>query len=143
MAKQRLIYLDIIRGLAALSVFFTHWVLWTSLPGDTKTIFNNFISLVFTIFKSTLWAWAGLHPGVAVFIVLSGFCIHLPIAIKRDSIGTKGYWLNYAYRRLMRIAPIYWLGLALGVFSVGFVYFHPGFRPYFMSDSLKNLKGII
>jgi exopolysaccharide production protein ExoZ len=49
------------------------------------------------------------HAGVDFFFVLSGFIIYLVHA--RD-IGQRGALAHYAWRRVMRIYPLYWLATA-------------------------------
>lgn len=53
-----------------------------------------------------------------MFIVLSGFCIHLPIAGAYGRAEAPGYWWQYAVRRLVRIMPVYWLACLGGVFAL-------------------------
>ncbi len=50
--------------------------------------------------------------GVDFFFVLSGFII---LFAHFEDIGKPGKWRNYAYRRLVRLYPIYWLYTALFV----------------------------
>ncbi|MBI4742494.1 MAG: acyltransferase [Betaproteobacteria bacterium] len=50
--------------------------------------------------------------GVDFFFVLSGFII---LFAHFEDIGKPGRWRNYAYRRFVRLFPIYWLYTALFV----------------------------
>lgn len=50
--------------------------------------------------------------GVDFFFVLSGFII---LFAHFEDIGKPGRWANYAYRRLVRLFPIYWFYTALFV----------------------------
>ena len=59
-----------------------------------------------------------MHPGVVVFIVLSGFCIHLPQAKHPENLKHDGFWKYFALRRAIRIIPVYWAALSIGVISV-------------------------
>lgn len=110
---MRLYHLDVIRGLAALSVFFVHW------DGSIKAIplykhqdiVNYFFDIIFQVFKSILWANQGLHPGVVAFVVLSGFCIHLAQSSRKADTG------KYFLRRFIRIYPVFLFSLALGYFN--------------------------
>ncbi len=106
------ITLDVARAIAAVSVFLTHWGLWTREYQDPITI-NLVDILCYPI--EFIWTGGGTHPGVIIFIVLSGFCIHLPLAIKPDLYKLKNYWIIYFKRRVVRIFPVYWLGLILGI----------------------------
>lgn len=81
----------------------------------------------------------GIHPGVIVFIVLSDFCIHLPLALHPARQQQPGFWHQYAYRRGMRIVPICWLAslLGIGVLLLSVVY--PSLRPAFVTDGLDGI----
>ncbi len=108
-------YLDIIRGLAALSVFLAH-AAYAYFSDDAWI--SRAVSAYSKIFQATFWANGGLHPGVIVFIVLSGFCIHMPLARQPALRYGKGFWYVYAKRRIIRILPTFALGCALGIFAV-------------------------
>lgn len=101
--KIRSAYLDGLRGLAALYVVFYHvyreinWQLKLSMP-----------SLVSTLMEC-------LNHGrfaVAVFIVLSGYCLMLPMV---NSANRHGSLLNYFKRRARRILPPYYAALVLSL----------------------------
>jgi len=116
------------RAFAALTVLLSHWegLIHNSVfpRGDGQPIFwQGMIRL----FELTFWANGGLHPGVVIFIVLSGFCIHLSyrteqnnsatIDLNRPEIGIDhnlGYWIRFVVKRGMRIYPVYLLGAILG-----------------------------
>jgi len=108
--------LDIVRGMAALSVLLTHWGGWTIGYADTTT--QKIIVLFQYIFELLLWRGGGIHPGVIIFIVLSGFCIHLPQAITPDKLCKSGFWRTFTLKRSTRILPVFWAALVLGVISV-------------------------
>ena len=110
--------IDIIRGVAALSVVISHLLNYLSV--DLSNIFDRGCHLYLSIFE---WVFSNqfqgsVHPGVIMFIVLSGFCIHLPIAGAYDRIKVPGFWREYAVRRLVRIVPVYWLACLLGVITL-------------------------
>jgi peptidoglycan/LPS O-acetylase OafA/YrhL len=65
----------------------------------------------------TIWASGGTHPGVIVFIVLSGFCIHLPQLLRPGELRTVGFWHRFAVRRALRIGPVFLLGVLFGSFA--------------------------
>jgi len=113
---KRYYILDIVRGLAALSVLLSHWGVWTIDFADTTT--QKIIVLFQYNFQLLLWGGGGVHPGVIIFIVLSGFCIHLPQAIAPDKLNKSDFWQIFAIRRCSRILPVFWVGLILGVISV-------------------------
>jgi peptidoglycan/LPS O-acetylase OafA/YrhL len=96
--RPRLDYLDGIRGLAALDVVFTHYAV--SNVGGVFGRINDIISLG--------------HFSVAIFIVLSGYCLMMPVA----SSGTRslrGGTPNYFVRRALRILPPYYAALVLTI----------------------------
>lgn len=104
--QGRFRYLDVIRGFAFLSVFAAHW-------GGAQWLYS--------LFQYTFGANEGLHAGVVIFVVLSGFCIHLPQAKRMpnvDWVGNKIFWKQYIIRRLIRIFPVYLFGCILGIISL-------------------------
>ena len=90
--------LDIIRGLAAVCVFLTHLGISATESKFFDAIVNYFIELQYLL----LWCNGGLHWAVIVFIVLSGFCIHMPQA---KSGVTSVVLPEYMRRRFYRIYP--------------------------------------
>jgi peptidoglycan/LPS O-acetylase OafA/YrhL len=57
--------------------------------------------------------WLG-DWGVALFFVISGFCIHLPVAAKRRAGAKAGTdWAKFFRRRSRRILPTYYAALVL------------------------------
>jgi peptidoglycan/LPS O-acetylase OafA/YrhL len=98
--RGHLDFLDGMRGLAALYVMFHHaWLtVWTiSFPtGMTGTL--------------TSWLAFG-HLSVTVFIVISGFCLMLPVA--RADGQLRGGAIAFFKRRARRIIPPYYAAIAL------------------------------
>ena len=98
---MRLRHLDGLRGLAAVAIVVLH--VWMYDHGDAgrppKTSFDHLVG--------------ELRLGVPLFFVLSGFLLFRPwVAALRE--GTRPPDLaRYALRRAARIAPAYWLALAL------------------------------
>src|SRR3954462_13179518 len=87
---SRLDFLDGLRGLAALYVVLHHAAL--EVPGGS-------LSPVSGIFRGLLRQG---HFAVAVFIVLSGYCLMRPVA--SDPSGrVRGGWRAYLLRRARRI----------------------------------------
>ncbi len=113
--RQRASSLDVVRGLAAASVLLLHWGLWTNEAVGPDATGKAITSL--TRVLSIGWMGAGIYPGVIIFIVLSGFCIHLPVAAVPERTERAGFWSNFALRRLIRIYPVYLVGVALGLVS--------------------------
>lgn len=101
-----LLFLDGLRGYAALNVAFTHaWgVTYRRLGQD----------------PIPYWFWNIRHlfiPGewsVCVFIVLSGYCLALPISKSADLRLTGGV-MRYFGRRARRILPAYYAALVLSL----------------------------
>jgi peptidoglycan/LPS O-acetylase OafA/YrhL len=118
--------LDIVRGLAALSVVFTHWVRVPDALGTTNP-FETTAAAAYMLFQHVAWADNGLHPGVVVFIVLSGFCIHMPVARQPALLRRADFWHTYIRRRFWRIAPVFWCGVALGLALIAATAFRPEF----------------
>ena len=100
---EHLRFLDGMRGIAAVYVVFCHFCLgWDS----------DSVSLV----TKCVTAWTNLgHVAVAMFIVLSGFSLMLPVA----TAGTlKGGTSGYLFRRANRILPAYYAALVLSILAL-------------------------
>jgi peptidoglycan/LPS O-acetylase OafA/YrhL len=97
-------------------VLLTHWGGWTIAYADSTT--EKIIVFFQYIFELLLWKGGGIHPGVIIFIVLSGFCIHLPQALMPDKLRKSGFWRLFILKRSIRILPVFWVALFLGVISV-------------------------
>ena len=71
----------------------------------------------FRDFGSVGWEFWVVYPftygsaGVAVFFVVSGFCIHLSHSAKRDAS-----WREFTIRRFFRIMPPYWIAVLVFFF---------------------------
>lgn len=103
---KKLIFLDGLRGLAALYVMIGHarWLLWEgfqqySAHSADYTLWNKALVYFLTIFRYG-------HEAVLFFFVLSGFVIHLKYSfkIKTEPFQSFDFW-NYLYRRAKRIYP--------------------------------------
>jgi peptidoglycan/LPS O-acetylase OafA/YrhL len=99
----RLAFLDGLRGLAALYVVFFH--VYHPLAND---VLQNG-ALRYTM----IWAMAGRYA-VAVFIVLSGFVLMLPVTRAGDG-SLRGGLTGFLRRRARRILPPYFASLALSL----------------------------
>jgi peptidoglycan/LPS O-acetylase OafA/YrhL len=89
--------LDGLRALAALTVLGYHVALW---GGLTR--------------RGLLAPLLGeLKAGVAIFFVLSGYLLYLPVARALGTGRPLPDWRRYARRRLARILPAYWLALTV------------------------------
>lgn len=125
---------DKLRGVAALAVVLFHvrtelWVGWQTIQAQPD-LFSQLDHLL---------AWLGIPmrfmgAGVLLFFVISGYCIHRPQAarglrqaaggMRREvsgggqgtgdrAQGTEPDWWKFYVRRFLRIAPPYWVALAL------------------------------
>lgn len=106
--QEHLEILDILRGIAILMVFSHHVMFWSH--GFTKIGWNSWHRDI-----SQCLDWLAFLPitlghfGVAIFFVVSGFCIHLShsTSIQKDcpTIGGSGKLSKFFVRRFWRIYP--------------------------------------
>ena len=103
MRNHRIANIDRLRGLAAVGVVLCH-------------VAGQFFGVTrFSPGPERLVGWAG-QVGVAVFFVVSGFCIRLPLAQARDRRAeAKLDVREYLQRRALRILPPYWLAIAVSI----------------------------
>jgi peptidoglycan/LPS O-acetylase OafA/YrhL len=102
--KIRLEYLDGMRGLAALYVVWFHIYLDAI---NTKSGIVQFPYLLHSIIEVFMSHGAS---SVAIFIVLSGYCLMLPVARSTDG-KLRGGVIDYIKRRARRILPPYYAAL--------------------------------
>jgi peptidoglycan/LPS O-acetylase OafA/YrhL len=111
---RRYIFLDALRGIAVLAVFFQH------AGARLFPSFSNFTSQ---------WFQMGQF-GVSVFFLCSGYII--PRSIEKKSTLTE-FWVH----RIFRLYPLYWVSLLLAL-AWGFT--HVGFLPEaFYTHSLRTV----
>jgi len=104
--------IDFFRGFAALSVFISHFLGWVSVDQSTYIVFKRGFESAMKLFQQS----GEGHPGVICFIVLSGFCIHLPYRSKKlEGIQPKKEIRKFFIRRFMRIFPLFLLASLLGI----------------------------
>jgi len=100
---SRLDFLDTLRGVAIIVVFFLHATGGYVFPAiPTKGIFLDFSESAIYYFASFIFRLGEM--GVAIFFVISGFCIHL-------SHSKNISWRAYFIRRFFRIYPPYLIAL--------------------------------
>jgi peptidoglycan/LPS O-acetylase OafA/YrhL len=110
--RVRLLFLDGIRGLTALYVVLFHAKLEAA---------DDFVEMSYTgVLKSLSFLVRFGHPAVTIFIVLSGFCLMLPVARSRDG-QLPGGVSKYLLRRARRILPAYYAAMALCLLGIAFV----------------------
>jgi peptidoglycan/LPS O-acetylase OafA/YrhL len=108
-APLRLPYLDGIRGLAALYVTLHHAYLQVSWRSGREVPLE--------IFPFAHWLDCGSFS-IAVFILLSGYCLMLPVA----QLGKlRGGFFKFIGRRAWRIVPPYYAALALSLLLIRLV----------------------
>jgi peptidoglycan/LPS O-acetylase OafA/YrhL len=103
----RLASIDVLRGIAALSVALYHiWghdgtYPWPSIGVVEQSADPHLLSYLTSPFR---WGYLG----VSFFLVLSGFCIHIQAARKRQETGGYGLQLReFFLRRIWRLYPAY------------------------------------
>ncbi|MEP7234254.1 MAG: acyltransferase [Ignavibacteriota bacterium] len=109
--KLRLDSIDILRGLAALSVAFYHiWGHDGSYGWASNAIVRQTQDPTFFTYLISPLRWGYL--GVSMFLVLSGFCIHLPFARKKIDHGNYGFnGPIFFTRRIWRLYPAYFVAV--------------------------------
>jgi peptidoglycan/LPS O-acetylase OafA/YrhL len=100
-SKKHYLFLDGMRGAAAVYVTLYHFLAWNS-NGLSKPW-----SLIVSLFRFG-------HTSVSVFIVLSGFSLALPLA-RMPGRRLKGGIAEYFRRRAIRILPPYYCALGLSM----------------------------
>lgn len=103
----RLSGVDSLRGIAAMAVAVCH-------------IYQQFFDARIGLYPHEFLTWLGSW-GIALFFVLSGFCIHLPQARRKCAASPTGNPALLAKRdfllqRFLRIMPPYWMAIAIAVF---------------------------
>jgi peptidoglycan/LPS O-acetylase OafA/YrhL len=106
----RLDYLDCLRALAALYVVVYHIVKYIDFPDPSPNVFVRLVK----------YAASGFYHGdyaVALFIVLSGFCLMLPVI--RGNYTIRGGLFKFFKRRAQRILPPYYFATAFSLILIG------------------------
>jgi peptidoglycan/LPS O-acetylase OafA/YrhL len=108
----RLAGLDVIRALAALAVVLSHaWEAATIWSPIWRAQASQATTERIADVTRAMGAW-----GVGIFFVLSGLCVHLPMARKLASAPSTELDLgNYAWRRFWRIYPPHLLVIFLSI----------------------------
>jgi peptidoglycan/LPS O-acetylase OafA/YrhL len=99
-APRRFPYMDSMRATAALAVLTFHTLIFADLPQPLSG-----------------WVRSG-NLGVAVFFLISGLLLYHPFAVAHLREGEAPWVPGYAWRRFLRIVPVYWVALiAVAFFS--------------------------
>ncbi|GAB3588537.1 acyltransferase family protein [Hymenobacter daeguensis] len=104
--KVHLLYLDSLRGVAALVVVVHHALLQVNLQGYALTTAQTWFLALFQ---------NGHYP-VNFFIVLSGYCLMLPVL--KTNYELKGGALSFFKKRARRILPPYYLAMLLSLLLI-------------------------
>jgi peptidoglycan/LPS O-acetylase OafA/YrhL len=112
--RPKFLFLDGLRGLAALYVMIGHarWLLWEGYQNFTThphsySFFDKGLMYFFSLFK-----WG--HEFVLLFFVLSGFVIHYGYSTKlKQNSSSRLNFTQYFYKRAKRIYPPFLLALLL------------------------------
>jgi peptidoglycan/LPS O-acetylase OafA/YrhL len=102
--KIRLDYLDGMRGLAAL------YVVWFHIYLDAINTKSGIVQLPYLLHSIIEVFMSHGASSVAIFIVLSGYCLMLPVARSSDG-KLRGGVIDYIKRRARRILPPYYAAL--------------------------------
>jgi peptidoglycan/LPS O-acetylase OafA/YrhL len=92
-ASRRLVFLDALRGLAALTVFVSH---------TAERVSVTLSQIIHTRFDLG-------HFGVTLFFLCSGFII--PFSLERQN-SLSSFWIS----RIFRLYPLYWFTIGVSVF---------------------------
>jgi peptidoglycan/LPS O-acetylase OafA/YrhL len=138
-SKLRLHSIDILRGLAALSVAFYHiWghdgsYAFPSIGVVPQTPHPDLFSYLISPFR---WGYLG----VSLFLVLSGFCIHLPYARKKYAKGSYEF-IGKAFfkRRIWRLYPAYIVAVIGTAIALKATSFFPQIAGHFPVPSVWDI----
>ena len=112
--STKLEVIDILRGLAALSVTWFHFT-----NGNQAFLENGFLKL------SGGYGWLG----VEVFFVISGFII--PYSLYRSNFELYKHWKTFLVKRILRIFPAYLTSL----FIIIFLWYFSSLLPIFKGSA--------
>jgi peptidoglycan/LPS O-acetylase OafA/YrhL len=102
-------YLDGLRGISALYVLLYHAVLFT---GYVDKTFPAYCKPILTIISFG-------HFAVPVFIVLSGYCLMIPVVMNNGYL--RGGFKQYISRRFKRIIPPYYIAMVLFIVLINLI----------------------
>ena len=108
--RVRLDYLDGLRGLAALYVVINHASIMAMKLTMQSSVTSHWLNTLQHVLHYYVFNY-GVYS-VAVFIVLSGYCLMLPIA-SSEQMTLKGGFADFVQRRARRIIPPYYAALGL------------------------------
>ncbi|HEX8834522.1 MAG TPA: acyltransferase, partial [Abditibacteriaceae bacterium] len=109
---SRLIFIDGLRGLAVAMVVCFHAAVWAGLPLDgmgKHYLFEGLIPIELGRLRHVLSVGGA---GVDLFLAISGFCLFWPLVKNGQLQAPKLDVASYLKRRIRRIVPPYYFGLA-------------------------------
>ncbi|MBW4697954.1 MAG: acyltransferase family protein [Aphanocapsa lilacina HA4352-LM1] len=115
-SSLRLHYLDGVRGLTALYILFFH--VWCDLSYKPQLRLAG-EAMPAWLQAATAWAGYGIYS-VGIFIVLSGYCLMLPVVRSPDGQLRDGV-AGYLRRRAWRILPPYFAALGFSLLVIALV----------------------
>ncbi|MCF0055165.1 acyltransferase [Dyadobacter sp. CY356] len=102
--KSKFLFLDGIRGICAIYIALYHAQLFTGYGLETSDL---------PLFLRPISYFLSFgHYSISVFIVLSGFCLTIPV-VKSNDKKLRGGFFAYIKRRAFRILPPYYCALSL------------------------------
>ena len=116
---NRLAYIDGLRGLAVAGVVLVHARTWSA----AGISWLNFLSLG--------------RAGVDLFLVLSGFCLFLPLVKQGDGSVRALNLREYIHRRARRICPPYYAALFISIVTCYLTFRFAG--PSWWTEPFQNL----
>ena len=130
-AQRRYWTLDVLRGVCALIIFFSHWILFSNFTpaGAIENGIHRALHAAADAFAQLFWPLGANHPAVICFFVLSGFCIHIAYARDAQAGRRDVSWRGFYRRRFFRIMPVYWTATLLGCVFVAYEIRHPSGSP--------------
>jgi peptidoglycan/LPS O-acetylase OafA/YrhL len=103
--SARLPLVDSLRAIAALSVLLTHTAVSAGVSGNPHSVFSAYAQR--------------LDVGVTIFFLISGLLLYRPF-VRARALGERAPAAGpYAWRRLLRIVPAYWLALSVTALVIG------------------------
>lgn len=118
--------LNYIRAFTAISVMLTHF-------GTPSGFLHDFINLYHELIYLTLWSNDGLHFGVIMFVVMSGYLIHST----SKNVPIKDYY----FKRIIRIYPLFFITATIGFFTFLPFQYDTYFSNLFLISSIIPISG--
>lgn len=116
--EKQIEILDVLRGLAVLLVLKSHILYF-----DTKYFgwFEVYFIRYMNIEQHLLFSNRYMHPGVLIFIVLSGFIIHYTNSTA-PKLADISWSLKFIFKRIARLFPVLFMGMIAGLLVQHFFY---------------------